>query len=93
MTSDESRLWRDEAFGGHAGHPSRVPRDGCPVEMKRRCLIRECISIVAEGIATAEGDLGAKTGKGFLTWTPEKANQVQQRRDQFLMQFFQRFYF
>jgi 3-hydroxybutyryl-CoA dehydrogenase len=35
----------------------------------------------------AKGELGAKVGKGFLTWTPEKADQVRQRRDQFLMQF------
>lgn len=106
-------------------------------------LIRECISIVEEGIATAEdvdlaiktgmglrfpvygvfehvdlvglelaqavqdyvlpdlsviqragpllrdkvakGEVGARAGKGFLEWTPQKAEQVRERRDRFLM--------
>jgi 3-hydroxybutyryl-CoA dehydrogenase len=107
-------------------------------------LIRECISIVEEGIATAEdvdvaiksgmglrfpvygvfehvdlvgldlaqavqdyvlpdlsaiqragpllrdkvakGEVGARAGKGFLEWTPQKAEHVRERRDRFLMQ-------
>jgi 3-hydroxybutyryl-CoA dehydrogenase len=110
----------------------------------QNALIRECMSIVEEGIATAEdvdlaikagmglrfpvygvfehadlvgldlakavqdyvlpdlstiqgagrllqekvtkGELGAKVGKGFLEWTPQKADQVRERRDRFLMQ-------
>ncbi len=32
------------------------------------------------------GELGAKNGKGFLTWTPEKAQQAIARRDAFLIQ-------
>ncbi len=35
----------------------------------------------------AKGELGVKTGKGFLDWTPEKAEQVKALRDKFLMQF------
>ncbi len=35
----------------------------------------------------ARGDLGAKTGQGFLDWTPEKAEAVRAHRDAFLMQF------
>ena len=35
----------------------------------------------------AKGDLGAKTGRGFLEWTPETAEAVRARRDGFLMQF------
>ncbi len=35
----------------------------------------------------ARGELGVKSGKGFLDWTPEKAQAVRARRDAFLMQF------
>ncbi len=35
----------------------------------------------------ARGELGAKTGHGFLEWTPEKAEAVRARRDAFLVQF------
>lgn len=35
----------------------------------------------------AREELGAKVGKGFLDWTPERADQVRGRRDAFLMQF------
>jgi len=35
----------------------------------------------------AKGELGVRTGKGFLDWTPEKAQEVRNRRDAFLMQF------
>jgi len=35
----------------------------------------------------AKGDLGVRSGKGFLEWTPEKAQEVRNRRDTFLMQF------
>jgi 3-hydroxybutyryl-CoA dehydrogenase len=35
----------------------------------------------------AKGQLGVRTGKGFLEWTPEKAQQVRALRDGFLMQF------
>jgi 3-hydroxybutyryl-CoA dehydrogenase len=110
----------------------------------QNALIRECMSIVEEGIATAEdvdlaikagmglrfpvygvfehadlvgldlakavqdyvlpdlstvqgagrllqekvtkGEVGAKVGKGLLEWTPQKADQVRERRDRFLMQ-------
>jgi 3-hydroxybutyryl-CoA dehydrogenase len=110
----------------------------------QQALFRECVSIVEEGIATAEdvdlaiktgmglrfpvygpfehadlvgldlakavqdyvlpdltttkragelhqkkvaaGELGAKAGKGFLEWTPEKADRVRARRDEFLVQ-------
>jgi 3-hydroxybutyryl-CoA dehydrogenase len=34
----------------------------------------------------ANGDLGAKAGKGFLTWGPHEADRVRDRRDNFLMQ-------
>jgi 3-hydroxybutyryl-CoA dehydrogenase len=110
----------------------------------QNALIRECMSIVEEGIATAEdvdlaiktgmglrfpvygvfehadlvgldlavavqdyvlpdlsaiqcagrllrdkvarGEVGARAGKGFLDWTPQKADQVRERRDRFLAQ-------
>jgi len=39
MTKDQSRLGRDDAWGGHAGDQSRFPRDGCGVEMQQRCLL------------------------------------------------------
>ncbi len=35
----------------------------------------------------ARGELGAKTGRGFLDWTPQKAQEVRARRDAFLIQF------
>ncbi|MBI4573573.1 MAG: 3-hydroxybutyryl-CoA epimerase [candidate division NC10 bacterium] len=35
----------------------------------------------------ARGELGVKTGRGFLEWTPEQAQTVRARRDAFLMQF------
>ncbi len=35
----------------------------------------------------ARGELGAKTGRGFLEWTPTKAEEVRARRDAFLIQF------
>jgi len=40
MTNTRSRPRRDGACGVHTGYRSRVPRDGCAVEMKRHCLIR-----------------------------------------------------
>ena len=33
------------------------------------------------------GDLGAKTGKGFYNWTQEKAAEVRDRRDRFVLEF------
>ena len=33
------------------------------------------------------GDLGAKTGKGFYNWTQEKAAEVRDRRDRFVVEF------
>jgi len=111
----------------------------------QHAMIRECVNIVQEGIATAEdvdlavktgvgfrlpvygvfehadmvgldlvkavqdyvlpdvstvkgagrlhqekvvkGELGVKSGRGFLSWTPEKAQEVRARRDAFLIQF------
>jgi len=35
----------------------------------------------------AKGELGVRSGKGFLDWTPEKAQEVRNRRDTFLIQF------
>ncbi|HTX54761.1 MAG TPA: 3-hydroxyacyl-CoA dehydrogenase NAD-binding domain-containing protein [Candidatus Baltobacteraceae bacterium] len=35
----------------------------------------------------AKGNIGAKTGKGFLDWPPGKAEAVRARRDAFLMEF------
>jgi 3-hydroxybutyryl-CoA dehydrogenase len=35
----------------------------------------------------ANGELGVRTGKGFLEWTPEKAEAVKALRDRFLMDF------
>lgn len=35
----------------------------------------------------AKGELGVKTGRGFLDWPPGKGDQVKTRRDEFLMQF------
>jgi 3-hydroxybutyryl-CoA dehydrogenase len=35
----------------------------------------------------AKGELGVKSGRGFLEWTPEKAQAVRNRRDAFLIQF------
>jgi 3-hydroxybutyryl-CoA dehydrogenase len=35
----------------------------------------------------ARGELGVKSGRGFLSWTPEKAQAVRVRRDAFLIQF------
>ena len=35
----------------------------------------------------ARGELGAKTGRGFLDWTPQQAQEVRARRDAFLIQF------
>ncbi|HSC71898.1 MAG TPA: 3-hydroxyacyl-CoA dehydrogenase NAD-binding domain-containing protein [Candidatus Methylomirabilis sp.] len=35
----------------------------------------------------AKGDLGVKTGRGFLEWTPAKAQEIRARRDAFLIQF------
>jgi 3-hydroxybutyryl-CoA dehydrogenase len=35
----------------------------------------------------ARGDLGAKTGRGFLDWPAGKAEKVKARRDAFLMEF------
>jgi 3-hydroxybutyryl-CoA dehydrogenase len=35
----------------------------------------------------AKGELGVKSGQGFLKWTPEKAQEVRARRDAFLIQF------
>jgi 3-hydroxybutyryl-CoA dehydrogenase len=35
----------------------------------------------------ARGELGVKTGRGFLEWTPEQAQAVRDRRDAFLIQF------
>ncbi len=37
----------------------------------------------------AKGEVGAKTGRGFLDWTPQKADQVRERRDRFLVQVLQ----
>ncbi len=33
----------------------------------------------------AKGEVGARAGKGFLEWTPQKTEQVRERRDRFLM--------
>jgi 3-hydroxybutyryl-CoA dehydrogenase len=33
------------------------------------------------------GELGVKAGRGFLEWTPRKAEEVRARRDAFLIQF------
>ena len=35
----------------------------------------------------ARGELGVKAGRGFLEWTPRKAEEVRARRDAFLIQF------
>jgi 3-hydroxybutyryl-CoA dehydrogenase len=35
----------------------------------------------------ARGELGVKTNRGFLDWTPTKAEEVRARRDAFLMRF------
>ncbi len=35
----------------------------------------------------ARAELGAKTGRGFLEWTPARAESVRARRDAFLIQF------
>jgi 3-hydroxybutyryl-CoA dehydrogenase len=35
----------------------------------------------------ARGELGVKSGQGFLEWTPEKAQEVRSRRDAFLIRF------
>jgi 3-hydroxyacyl-CoA dehydrogenase len=35
----------------------------------------------------ARGELGVKSGRRFLEWTPEKAQAVRNRRDAFLIQF------
>ncbi len=35
----------------------------------------------------AKGELGVKSGRGFLEWTPERAHKVKALRDGFLMQF------
>lgn len=35
----------------------------------------------------ARGELGVKAGRGFLEWTPRKADEVRARRDAFLIQF------
>jgi 3-hydroxybutyryl-CoA dehydrogenase len=35
----------------------------------------------------AKGELGVKSNRGFLEWTPEKAQAVRARRDAFLIQF------
>ncbi len=35
----------------------------------------------------AKGELGARSGRGFLEWPPGKADQVRTRRDAFLMEF------
>ncbi len=35
----------------------------------------------------ARGELGVKSGRGFLEWTPEKATEVRASRDAFLIQF------
>jgi 3-hydroxybutyryl-CoA dehydrogenase len=35
----------------------------------------------------ARGELGVKSGGGFLDWTPRKAEEVRARRDAFLIQF------
>jgi 3-hydroxybutyryl-CoA dehydrogenase len=35
----------------------------------------------------ARGELGVKSGRGFLEWTPKKAEEVRARRDAFLIQF------
>lgn len=34
----------------------------------------------------AQGKLGVKSGQGFYAWTPERAQQVRDRRDNFLLQ-------
>jgi 3-hydroxybutyryl-CoA dehydrogenase len=123
----------------------RKDRPGQMTNRIQQAMIRECVNIVQEGIATAEdvdlavktgvglrlpvygvfehadmvgldlvravqnyvlpdlspvteagrlhqdkvarGDLGVKTGRGFLEWTPEKAQAVRARRDAFLIQF------
>jgi 3-hydroxybutyryl-CoA dehydrogenase len=33
------------------------------------------------------GDLGAKTGRGFLDWPDGKADEVRARRDAFILEF------
>lgn len=123
----------------------RLDRPGQLGNRIQHAMIRECVNIVQEGIATAEdvdlavmtgvglrfpaygvfehadlvgldlvkavqdyvlpdlstvqsagrlhqekvarGELGAKAGRGFLGWTPQKAEQVRARRDAFLIQF------
>ena len=35
----------------------------------------------------ARGELGVKSGRGFLEWTPKKAEEVRARRDAFLVRF------
>jgi 3-hydroxybutyryl-CoA dehydrogenase len=35
----------------------------------------------------SKGELGVKAGRGFLQWTPRKAEEVRARRDAFLIQF------
>jgi len=35
----------------------------------------------------AKGEMGVKSNRGFLEWTPEKAQAVRARRDAFLIQF------
>lgn len=35
----------------------------------------------------AKGELGVKSNRGFLAWTPEKAQEVRSRRDAFLIRF------
>jgi 3-hydroxybutyryl-CoA dehydrogenase len=35
----------------------------------------------------SQGELGVKTGRGFLEWTPRKAEEVRARRDAFLIRF------
>jgi 3-hydroxybutyryl-CoA dehydrogenase len=123
----------------------RKDRPGQLTNRIQHAMIRECVNIVQEGIATAEdvdlavktgvglrfpaygvfehadmvgldlvkavqdyvlpdlstvkeagrlhqekvarGELGVKTGRGFLEWTPEKAQEVRAHRDAFLIRF------
>jgi len=41
----------------------------------------------AHNAKVAAGELGAKTGRGFLEWPPGKADEVRARRDAFIMEF------
>ncbi len=48
------------------------------------CIVQSAGRLLKEKVAN--GELGAKAGKGFLEWTPQEAERVRNRRDQFIMQ-------